>query len=185
MKTSERISEQQFNTIISGLENDGKLMDRLYCVLQYYLGLRVGDVLSLTWSDVIQNGVIKEITTIKEQKTSKYRTIKLNKKVISELKRHYKGQTGYIINHNGSSFTVRAINYKIDNWRFDYLKNGIKNFSSHSFRKGFGYNVWLKMNKSAESLVLLMGIFNHTSMDVTKKYIGITSDEQLSVYDLL
>ncbi|MBQ6480066.1 MAG: hypothetical protein IJI45_03010 [Anaerolineaceae bacterium] len=46
-------------------------------------------------------------------------------------------------------------------------------------RKTFGYNAWKMLNTP---LALLMDIFNHSSVRVTKRYLGITQDDIDQVY---
>ena len=50
---------------------------------------------------------------------------------------------------------------------------GIDNFGMHSFRKTFGYFYY----QETKDIVKLMQIFNHSSQQVTRRYIGLTQDE--------
>ena len=59
------------------------------------------------------------------------------------------------------------------------------NISSHMFRKTLGNRVLKLNNYSNESIVLLMEFFGHSSMAITKKYLGIREKEILAIYDSL
>lgn len=61
-------------------------------------------------------------------------------------------------------------------FRVDY-NLPIEAFSTHTFRKTFGRYVYEKNDKSAESLILLNHIFRHSSIDITKVYIGLRQAE--------
>lgn len=50
---------------------------------------------------------------------------------------------------------------------------GIDNFGMHSFRKSFGYFYY----QQTKDLAKLMEIFNHSSQQVTKRYIGLSQEE--------
>lgn len=54
--------------------------------------------------------------------------------------------------------------------------------SSHLFRKTLGRRVWSLNNYSEKSLLLLGELFNHSSIKVTKVYLGIRAEEIGDVY---
>ena len=57
--------------------------------------------------------------------------------------------------------------------------NNIKgNICCHSMRKTFGYNAWKKGVPPA----LIMDIYNHSSIDVTKRYLSIDQDDKDTVF---
>ena len=62
----------------------------------------------------------------------------------------------------------------------------IKNFSCHSLRKTFGRQVYNMNSDNAElALVKLMELFNHSSVAITKRYLGLRQEELLNTYDSL
>lgn len=187
MKTSERLSKEQIKTLINGLTDDGKQRDALYVSISFFMGLRVSDVLKMTWEDLVTNGKVNSVVYIKEKKTGKTREIKVNETLKKHITKSYEGQTGFVFCNirTGKQLTTRNFNLKLKEWNFDYLKNTTVHFSTHSFRKSFGYAIWDAKGRTNEQLVLLMDIFNHTSLDMTKKYLGITRDEKFNAYDSL
>lgn len=62
----------------------------------------------------------------------------------------------------------------------------VKNFSCHSLRKTFGRQVYTMSDEYAElALVKLMELFNHSSVAITKRYLGLRQEEILETYDVL
>jgi integrase len=127
-----------------------------------------------------------------EQKTKKTRKIKINidlKNLISRIK----NQMG-VTDNNQYIFVNRYGTKPIDkSWVNVNLKMIFKKYrvdydshiSSHLFRKTLANRVLKLNNFSNESVVLLMELFGHSSIAITKKYLGIREREVMSVYDSL
>lgn len=61
-----------------------------------------------------------------------------------------------------------------------------KHFSSHSLRKTFGRQVYNMNDSNSElALVKLMELFNHSSIAITKRYLGLRHEELLQTYNCL
>ena len=186
--TTTSMDWDQFKSLISKLERDG---ENKYCLLisiGVFTGLRIGDLLQLRFSQ-FETG---ETFTIVEKKTKKTRKIKINQDLKFILMRIKEKMS--IADSNQFIFINRYGTKPIDrSWINVNLKRIFKkynielegNISSHMFRKTLGNRVLRLNNYSNESIVLLMELFGHSSMTITKKYLGLREREILEVYDSL
>ena len=89
------------------------------------------------------------------------------------------------ISRKGTVYTTQRINVKLKYIKVRYgLKMG--NISTHFMRKTFGRKVFESAGEQAEvALVRLMELFNHSSVAITKRYLGIRQQELMATYDLL
>jgi len=186
--TTTSMDWDQFKSLISKLERD---MDYKYCLLisiGVFTGLRISDLLQLKFSQFENT----DILTIEEQKTKKTRRIKINPDLKTIVER-IKGRM-VVTNTDQFIFLNRYGTKPIDkSWvnvelKRIFKKYGIElegNVSSHMFRKTLGNRVLKLNNYSNESIVLLMELFGHSSVALTKRYLGIREREILDVYDSL
>ncbi len=127
--------------------------------------------------------------TIKEMKTGKKRTIRINpelQKFIHDCYEHIHPlgiESPILISQKGTVFSVQRINVILKEVKKRYnLKIG--HISCHSLRKTFGRQVYnMNGNNSELALVKLMELFNHSSEAVTKRYLGLRQEEILEVYE--
>ena len=80
----------------------------------------------------------------------------------------------------GEIISVQYINRKLKAIEKQY-ELGIR-FSTHSFRKTFGRRIWNRNNNSEKALFMLGQVFNHSSIQTTKIYLGIREQEIANVY---
>jgi len=149
-----------------------------------FFGLRISDLLNLTWEQLINN----EYLEIIENKTGKRRVIKINVKLQKHVIECYKAikpakiENKCFISQKGSVYSVQRINVILKELKITYRLR-IEHFSTHSFRKSFGRAIFNNSDTNAEfSLVKLCEIFNHSDIRTTRKYLGLRSEE---TYDLL
>lgn len=184
LTTSDHLPYEEFTRFLECLHNDGEYRWEMYARLSFCTACRASDTLRLHWKDVL--GVSS--VTIVEQKTRKTRKIPFNPSVQKSFDELWKllgcpDKKDYIMPspQEDKPLTIQLINLKLKEFKFKYrLKIG--NFSTHTFRKTFGRYVYDSSNHSAESLILLNKILNHTSIQVTKTYIGITQEEVNGIY---
>ena len=186
MATTEPIRDKkQIQAMAAYYFNKGKLRNYLLIILGVHTGLRIGDLLQLRQSDVYDcaNSSFRSHLQLVEQKTGKVKGIALNRKVVSALKMYFsngQGQAGDFLfqsqrkkqNPIGRTQAWRIIREAVN-------AVGLMGcYGCHSMRKSLGYHAW----KSGVQAVLLMDIFNHSSFEVTKRYLGISQDERDQVY---
>ncbi|MGP8214257.1 MAG: tyrosine-type recombinase/integrase [Bacteroidia bacterium] len=187
--TKTTTSGMEWNTMLGllvRLKNDGKLREYLLIATGSFFGLRVGDLLNIKWNDVLD----KDEFSITEGKTGKHRKITINKFAKEAIKYGadsliQKGifdSEGYIFcNKYGRKLTRQFINLLLQEVSRDYNIK-MQNPSTHTLRKTFGKRVWESDGKSERALVYLSEIFSHSSLAVTKRYIGITDKIIADVY---
>lgn len=168
------------------LKTDKLYRDYLLITIGCYFGLRIGDLLSIKWIDIID----KTEFVLIEQKTKKNRRITINPNVTkavdlvsNELRLENKfNENDYVFaNRWGGKITVSYVNKRL---KFIFSKYNItvKNASSHTLRKTFGAHVFLKDSKSERALIYLSEIFSHSSISTTRRYIGITQEQIADIY---
>ena len=173
--------------LIRKLAKDNNYKISLLVALGCFTGLRISDILALRWNQILG---VDEFTII-EKKTGKKRTLRLNpqlQKHIQECYEHIKPigvKAPILVSQKGTIFTIQAINRILKDIKKKY-KVKIKNFSCHSLRKTFGRQVYNMNSENSElALVKLMELFNHSSVSITKRYLGLRQEEILETYDCL
>ena len=152
-----------------------------------FFGLRISDLLALTFGQLLQSEMFELI----EKKTGKKRIIKINSQLQKHIQDCYeKINPSNISNHcfisqKNSVYSIQKINVILKEIKTKYnLK--VNNFSSHSFRKTFGRAVYNNAGDNSEmALVKLSELFNHSDIKTTRKYLGLRQEELLETYDLL
>lgn len=148
--------------------------DYMIVLFGFNTGLRIGDILPLKVSDVRDRTHI----TLTEQKTRKSKRISILS-IRTEIDKYIKG-----MEDNDYLFPSRQVNSKGEKVNITVTqayralkkiadKCGIEDFGTHSLRKSFGYHYYQKTN----DLVMLAEIFNHSSLAITRRYIGITQED--------
>lgn len=147
---------------------------------------RIGDLLQLRWDDVYdaKKREFRRHICITEQKTGKERIVAVNQNEQQALKQYYEihkpsAQTDYLFQSQkpkGAPLS-RYQAYRI-------IKEAAKStgleehIGCHSLRKTFGYHAW----KQGTQPAMLMNLYNHSSYQVTQRYLGIEQDEKDHVY---
>lgn len=186
--TTSYMEWNDFVSLITRLEKDEDYKFSLLISIGVFTGLRISDLLTLKYSDLIGNDVLR----ITEKKTKKVRSIKINKdlkdiveRIVSKMKVSELNTLIFLNRFGTKSIDKSYVNVRLKEIFSRYRIKVGGNVSTHTFRKTLGRRVMEVNNYSNESLVLLMELFGHSSMSITKRYLGIREQEIHDVYDSL
>ena len=183
MASTEPIREKKHVRELAGYWlKRGNLRNYTLIVLGVCTALRIGDLLRLRWDDVydFQHEDFCSHMTLTEKKTGKIKTVALNTQAMKALRLYFPHRRGvYIFASNRKD--GKAIS-RVQAWRIisDAAEGtkAIGRIACHSLRKTFGYHAWL----NGTSPVVIMDIYNHSSYEVTKRYLGVSQDDRDKVY---
>ncbi|WP_085523868.1 site-specific integrase [Tuberibacillus sp. Marseille-P3662] len=145
--------------------------DRNYLlfVLGINTGLRVSDILTIKVGDVKGTHL-----RIREGKTKKQKMIRITPTLKREIKGYIedKDDHEYIFKSRiGDNKPIgRSMTYKILRDAADAYN--LVDIGTHTMRKTFGYHFYQKY----KDVALLQELFNHSSPDITLRYIGVNQD---------
>ena len=167
--------DKTLNKAFKMLKEDKLKSFGLFVIAGINLGLRIDDLTSLSFEQLRSDSI-----TIIEGKTKKKRTLKVNEQIHKALKSFDADARGYaFISQKGTPFSPQHIN-RLLKQHFKGVGNG--KVSSHSLRKCFGRRVYDVNGQSEHALVKLSQIFNHSSTQVTRIYLGIQQEEIDDIY---
>lgn len=164
----------------------GNYRDYTLFVMGINSALRISDIINIRWNDVynFEHHRFKEHLMVCEQKTGKRACIALNESCKNALL--------LLMSHKTINVQDDYIFYSGDNAQKHISRNRawhiIKkaasdnqidgNISCHSLRKTFGYHAWQEGTPPA----LIMEIYNHSNIDITKRYLSIDQDEKDNLF---
>lgn len=186
-QTSDYMEWDSMISLIRRLYKDGEYRMSLLIGCGCFFGLRISDLLILTWSMLLDDDKFVVI----EKKTGKRRAIKIN----ADFQKHIwqchdalqisdKGEKCFI-SQKKTVYSTQRINVRFKEIKKQYRLK-IDHFSTHTMRKTFGRKVFESAGENANmALMRLSELFNHSNVSITKVYLGIREQELLETYDLL
>ena len=185
--TADYLEWSEAMNLIRKLAKDKNYKISLLIAIGCFTGLRISDILALRWEQILST----EEFTIIEKKTGKKRVLRLNPQLQQHIRECYEQiqpiglKAPILVSQKGTVFTIQRINVILKEIKIKYRLK-VKNFSCHSLRKTFGRQVYNMNSENSElALVKLMELFNHSSLAITKRYLGLRQEEILQTYDCL
>jgi integrase len=156
------------------------LADNLVHQAMFVVGInsafRASDLVGIKVSD-IQDGRI----TVREQKTSKIRTVTLNpatQEIINQLIQSRRlSSDHFLFSGQRGRYTVNYVNALVKRWCHEVGLSG--NYGSHSLRKTWGYH---QRTTFKVDLPLLMRAYGHSLQAQTLTYLCIEEREVQDIY---
>lgn len=185
--TAEPLEWNEAISFMNRLYNDGNFTISLLVGCGIFFGLRISDILRLTWDDLLAGDTF----IIFEKKTSKRRIIKINPTFKQHIKKCYAKmhpkhtEDLVFISKWGKPYTANRLNVMFKTYKYKYRLN-ITHFSTHTLRKTFSARIYrMAGDKSEDALVRLSELLGHSSTAITRKYIGLTQKVMMDTYDML
>lgn len=164
----------------------GQIRDYAMVSVALNTSLRISDLLQLKWADVydFKCQSFKAHINIVEKKTRKKNRVVINHESLLALNllrnslKDIAAETYIYRSRVGQNRPIgRSTAYKIIKKAAEDLDiEGI--IGCHSLRKTFGYQAW----KTGVQPALIMSIYNHSSMEITKRYLSIDQDDKDEVF---
>lgn len=198
--TSEPIKEMDDVQRVSDyLISNGRYRDNMLFIVGINFGLRVSDLVTLRFSNLITDEFIfRDKFAILEKKTKNTRNVRRNRYItineavieaVSLYLEHNRGVrlSDYMFrsesNHGGSQ------NKPIHRASVDRIMKEIgvtlglgNKMATHTLRKTFAYHQMVMSGNDPRKLLLLQKMFGHSSAAQTLDYIGITGEEIEDAY---
>jgi site-specific recombinase XerD len=180
-------SQREIESLKEYFLKKGEIRNYVLVTIGLNTALRISDLLELSWKDVwnFSGNCFKKYISLTEQKTKKNQLIYLNRTCTQALQR-LRDSMSQEITAESYIFQSRIGNNQHigRNRAYVLIKKAWAalgyegNISCHSLRKSFGYHAW----HNGVSPAVIMNIYNHSSMEVTKRYLSIAQDDKDDVY---
>jgi len=185
MRKTKHIPWGDLTELIEKMKADNNRL-HLLATIQSLLGLRIGDVLSLTWKDLSSDEL-----TITEGKTSKTRKMRVTKglqeAVAEEFKKNYHARITDVIfmnKHKTGAISISYINRALKK-AFKKYEMDVDQVSTHAFRKSFCYRILESNDFSDKAIFTISRLLNHSTISTTMLYLNLHEREENLMYESL
>ncbi len=177
-KSTRAVSEEEFKLVMDTVRNGFEYRGIKYrsnvrvatiLAIQYNLGLRVGDVVSLRMDSFIKDGDRYRLDIV-EQKTGKKRLFTVPNDIYTAIQ-GYAYDRGIARTAKIFPVSTKAVAKHLKAV-CEYLN--LEGVGTHSFRKGYATRIY---NNSNHNIELVRTLLQHSNVVTTQRYITIGSKE--------
>lgn len=189
MRQAKVLSSEEFKRVMaicSTMQNGRR--NRLMLLLSHYAGMRVGEIASLKWADLLDRDFRpKSMFYLKAENTKakEARQVHLNGKLQKELATYWAQldrwkslERPVVQSQKGGPFSANSM-VQVFARVFDAA--GIEDASSHSGRRWF----ITKMAHSGISPKVIMELAGHKQLTTTQRYIDVTDEQKRNAVEVL
>ena len=189
MKQAKVLTEAEMKRLLAVITNDRHSeRNRLAVMLSHLAGLRVGEIASLSVSDILQvDGTVREELRLKPSQTKGgvARTVFVNKRLQRDIRRYLDSfpalpapATALLSSQKGGAFTANTLCQLFGEF---YRRAGIDGASSHSGRRSF----ITKLAHSGVSAKVIMELAGHKHLGTTQRYIDVSDAMKRAAVEIL
>jgi len=176
-KTSDYLTTDELKRLNRYFQKEQNYQMALLIEFGFRTLLRYSDISRFTWNNVLN----KDELVLNEKKTRKKRIIRVGAVLKSLLLEYYEliGQPN--LNCTIFNYSLRHTNRLLQfGSRFVGIRK--KRVSTHSLRKSGARFLYEENQKSEDVFLKISMILNHSSTQVSRRYLGITKEEISDVY---
>jgi integrase len=176
-KTSDYLTTNELKRLKRYFQNEENYQMSLLIEFGFRTLLRYSDISRFTWDNVLN----KDELVLIEKKTGKRRSIKVGVVLKTLLLDYYELLHQPELQNTIFNYTLRHTNRLL---QFGSRSVGIrkKRVSTHSLRKSGARFLYEENHKSEDVFLKISMILNHSSTQVSRRYLGITKEEISDVY---
>ena len=189
MAQAKTLTKKELKLVVDVASATGKhsIRNRTMLLLTHLCGMRIGEVVSLKLSDVIdEDGNVRDQfrLTAEQTKGSKSRVVFAGKKIQRELKHYIESvrvksfSQPLFLSQKRKAFSSNTGTQLMRNL---YEKAGIKGATSHTGRRTFITDLAAK----GVSVRVLQSLAGHSSIAVTQNYIDVNDDMMRNAVELV
>lgn len=176
-KTSDYLTTDELKRLNRYFQKEQNYQMALLIEFGFRTLLRYSDISRFTWENVLN----KDELVLNEKKTGKKRSIKVGNVLKVILLEYYE-----LLGHPNLDCTIFNYSLRHTNRLLQFGSRFVgirkKQVSTHSLRKSGARFLYDENNRSEDVFLKISMILNHSSTQVSRRYLGITKEEISDVY---